>query len=124
MTSKLSKSENKNVTVGKSIRIGLDVQRKAKKILSAANTKKAGRKVKIDQLLNVALDLVTPEHIKTLQDQTLSNEDRKEILRQKYIAIHGQISRDEFTGFMMTAAYVDFLDSQKINSDQLQTITR
>lgn len=113
MNSKVSKTENKNVTIGKSIRIGLDVQKKAKKILSIANTKKTGRKVKIDQVLNVALDLMKEEHIKKLQDQTLTNEDRKEILRQKYISINGPISKDEFIGFMMSEAYVDFLKSHK-----------
>jgi hypothetical protein len=61
----------------KSIRINSEVQKKAERLLLSANKKKAGRKIKVDHLLSLALDLVSDEHLKKLQDQSLSNEDRK-----------------------------------------------
>jgi len=112
MNSKSNKVENRNASRARSIRINLENQKKAKKLLNLANSKKAGRKVKFDQLLDLALELVKEEHIKILQTQTLKNEDRQEILRQKYIEMYGQISKDEFIGFTMTPAYVEFLNAQ------------
>jgi hypothetical protein len=47
-----------------------------------------------------------------MQDQSLSNEDRKEQLRQRYIEARGPISRDEFTGFMLTKEFFEFLAEQ------------
>lgn len=45
------------------------------------------------------------------RDNSLSNEDRKEILRQKYIEHRGPISKDEFTGFMMKSEFQEFLNA-------------
>lgn len=96
----------------KSIRISLENQKKVEKILALANKKKLGRKIKIDHVLAVALDLVIEEHIRKMQDQSLSNEDRKEQLRQRYIELRGPISRDEFVGFMLTQEFFIFLAEQ------------
>lgn len=112
MESKISKTNLKSNQKLKSIRITSEVQKKAERLLLSANKKKAGRKIKIDQLLSLALELVTDEHIKKLQDQSLSNEDRKEQLRQRYIEIRGPITRDEFTGFMLTKEFSGFLLEQ------------
>ena len=81
------------------------------------NKKEIGRKVRVDALLDLALNLVTAEHIKMLQDHSLTNEDRKEILRQQYVATRGPISKDEFTGFMMTAAFYEFLKEQQAEAN-------
>src|ERR1700692_4653088 len=108
MESKTAKTSLKTTQKLKSIRISLENQKKAERFLALVNKKKVGRTVKIDQVLNIALDLLTDEHVKKLQDQSLSNEDRKELLRQKYIESRGPISRDEFTGFMMSAEFSEF----------------
>ena len=112
MESKNTKANLKSNQKPKSIRINPEVQKKAEKLLLSANKKKAGRKIKVGQLLNLALDLVSDEHIKRLQDQSLSNEDRKEQLRQRYIEMRGPITRDEFTGFMLTKEFSGFLVEQ------------
>ena len=112
MESKSTKTNFKSNQKAKSIRINLEVQKKTEKLLLSANKKKAGRKIKVDQLLSLALDLVSDEHIKRLQDQSLSNEDRKEQLRQRYIEMRGPITRDEFTGFMLTKEFSGFLTEQ------------
>ena len=112
MQTKTTKTAARQVNKLKSIRVQLETQRKAERLLAVANKKRIGRKVKVDQLLSIALDLVTDGHLQTLQDQSLTNEDRKELLRQKYIETRGQISRDEFTGFMMSADFAIFLTEQ------------
>ena len=112
MENKTVKTNTKINAKNKSVRINLENQKKAEKILAAANKKKLGRKVKLDHVLTIALELLTDEHIRKLQDQSLSNEDRKEQLRQRYIIARGPISRDEFTGFMLTKEFFEFLAEQ------------
>lgn len=112
MQTKTTKIAAKQIAKLKSIRVQLETQKKADRLLSVANKKRLGRKVKVDHLLNLALDLVTDAHLQSLQEQSLTNEDRKELLRQKYIETRGPISRDEFTGFMLTPAFPDFMAEQ------------
>lgn len=112
MENKTVKANAKIGAKNKSVRISLENQKKADKILVHANKKKLGRKIKLDHVLAIALDLLTDEHIRKLQDQSLSNEDRKEQLRQRYIEARGPISRDEFTGFMLTKEFFEFLAVQ------------
>ena len=116
MQTKTTKTAAKQVNKLKSIRVQLETQRKAERLLAVANKKRIGRKVKVDQLLNIALDLVTERHLQSLQEQSLTNEDRKELLRQKYIESRGQISKDEFTGFMMTAAFLEFMSATPLQN--------
>lgn len=112
MNTKVKNSETKNVKTIQSKRINTESLKKASKLLIKANSKKLGRKIKFDDLVSLALDLVTDEHISLLQNQTLKFEDRQELLRQKYIKMYGQISKDDFIGFMMTESYFDFLKTQ------------
>ncbi|PWU19423.1 MAG: hypothetical protein C5B49_05765 [Bdellovibrio sp.] len=105
----MSKQKNKNATKYASVRIKADSRGQAAALLIAANKKTYGRKVKLDELIELALSLVTSDHIKLLQSRSLTNEDKKEMLRQKYVEVRGPISRDEFTGFMMTSDFQSFL---------------
>lgn len=109
METKNVKNKSKSGPKYKSIRVQDVTQQKAEKILLAVNKKKYGRKVKLDDLVSFALDLVAQTDIETLQKSSFSNEDRKEQLRQKYIETRGQISKDQFTGFMLTAEFFSFL---------------
>ncbi len=104
-----SKSNGAGVEEMVSIRISVGTKNKAEKHLSNANKKPKGRAIKIDTLLSLSLDIVGEPHIKMLQDQSLSNEDRKELLRQKYSEINGPVTRDEFTGVMMKPEFFEFL---------------
>ncbi len=124
MESKIAKNNLKTNQKAKSVRINFEIQKKAERILLLANKKKVGRRVKIDHLLSLALDLVSEDDIKNLQDQSLTNEDRKEILRQKWTALNGPISKDEFTGFMMTEEYFNFVSAHKLgtNSNALSRV--
>lgn len=109
---KRSKAQSKK----KSIRLSSVTSSKADRILHLANEKKAGAKIKIDQVLSLALDLVSELHIQKLKMDSLKNSDRQELLRQKYIEQFGQISKEEFIGFTMTEAYAEFLKTQNISN--------
>lgn len=108
---KKSKSQSKN----KSVRISSDTFEKADRWVKIANEKKAGSKVKLDQVLNLAIGLITMEHIKKLQSDSLKGTDLQELMRQKYIKQFGNISKEDYIAFTTTSAYAEFLVAQ--NSD-------
>lgn len=108
MKEKANKVNGKKSAGFCSVRIRASSKERAVALLQTINKKKSGRKVKFDELFELAVGLVADEHVKVLQERSLTHEDRKEILRQKYIAVRGAISKDEFTGFMMTPAFHEF----------------
>lgn len=81
-----------------SLRVLKDTKKRILGELVRVNRKDLGRKVRIDDYLMVALDLMAPEHIQKLQEATLSNADRFERDYRKYIAEFGSISKDEYLG--------------------------
>ena len=102
------KSQNRQLNHFKTVRVSLETLKKSEKILILANKKKYGRKIKFEALVNLALELLSENHIQKLQESSMTNEDRKEQLRQKYIEKHGPISKDDFTGFMLTKEFFEF----------------
>lgn len=123
MENKNTKTNSKMIQKMKSIRINSENQKRLEKVILLANKKKIGRKIKVDQVLSLALDLVNEEHIKKMQGQSLSNEDKKELLRQKWSETYGAITKDEFTGVMLTKEFSDFLSATNINElSQQRTI--
>lgn len=114
MEAKTTKSNSKGMQKFKSIRLTLENQKKAERLLSLLNKKKHGGNIKINPLLSVALDLVSDEHCKKLQDQSLTSDERKELLRQKWIELHGPVSKKEFKDIMMTKEYIEFLSSPEV----------
>ncbi len=109
---KRSKKNPQSAEAMASVRIRSRSKAKAALLLDEANKKDYGRTVKFDELFDLAIELVTPEHLKVLQGQSMTNKDRKEILRKKYMELNGHISEDEFIGFMMTPQFQDFLNQQ------------
>ncbi|NUN04667.1 MAG: hypothetical protein HUU57_02790 [Bdellovibrio sp.] len=100
----------------KSVRLSSETIKKAAPLLELANRgleidnkKQKKRKVKIDQIIRLGLELVTESHIKDLLRRSLKNSDRQDILRKKYSEIHGQVTMEEFIGITMTPAYFEFL---------------
>lgn len=113
----MKKVNGKSASEFASVRVKAESKNKADSILSLANKKKFGRKIKLHDLFEFSLTLLTDEHIALLQDKALSNEDRKELLRQKYIELRGSITKDEFTGFMMKPEFLDFVRDTKIQPE-------
>lgn len=108
MQSNVTRLESKKAPKFKAIRLSLETERKITKHLVVANKKKCGKKIKPDHIIGLALDLITDSHIELLKANSLTNEDRKEQLRQKYIEKHGPISKDQFIGFMLTKEFFEF----------------
>lgn len=111
---KIRMKRPKNTKKMVSVRISSTSKEKASSFLVEANSKNFGRTIKFDELFDIAINLITAEHLKTLQGQSMTNKDRKEILRKKYMDLNGYISEDDFIGFMMTPQFQDFLKQQDI----------
>ncbi len=110
-----TKSNSKSINSFKGIRIQNETQKVLDKILNSANKKKVGRKIKAYQVMHLALGLVTDLHIQELQNSSLTNEDRKELLRQKYIELRGPISKDDFTGFILSKEASSFFEEARLS---------
>lgn len=92
------------------IRVSDEAKSLCDRILKRANQKKIGNKIKSHEILKLGLNLIKEADIKKLQSASLSNEDRKEKLRQIYVKKVGRITKDQFTGFMMKPDFLIFLD--------------
>jgi len=69
--------------------------------------------MKLDDIFELALTLVTDDHLKQLRQKAMTNKVRMEILRQKYIELHGYISEDDFLGLTMKPQFQEFLQQQE-----------
>jgi len=84
-----------------SLRVKPETRKRLLLELSKVNKKNFGRKVRADQLLNLLLTLVKPEHIQKLQDESLSNSDRIEMKYREHVKQFGAISKDEYLGLLL-----------------------
>ena len=116
METKITKKKSKKSQKQKSIRIVTETESLIEKIQGLPLCNLAKRKVKADRIIFVALGLLSEEQIRMLQEETITPEDRKEILRQRYITEIGPITKQGFIAFMMTDEFQEFR--------KLQTITR
>ena len=65
------------------------------------NKKNYGRSVRDTEIIAAALRLIQPEHIKDLQENTLSERDRLAIAHEEYQKTNGKISLDQFIGKLL-----------------------
>lgn len=112
MKEKSIKTKSRSVAKSASVRVRQEAKERATLLLVAANKKKAGRKIKFEDLFDLALSLVADEHLKLLQERSFTHEDRFEDLRQKYIETRGPISKQDWLGFAMSAEFPLFLSEQ------------
>ena len=109
METKVTKVKAKGAAKNASIRIRTESRKIAKALLAEVNNKKFGRNIKIHELFELAIGLVTQEHLKILREKSITPDERMEKLRQKYVETRGAISAKEFKAFMTTAEYAEFL---------------
>ena len=83
------------------LRVKRETKRRLLLELVKANKKDFGRRVRADDLVALAVGLVQPEHLRQLQEATLSNADRLEQRYQEHVKKHGSLSKDEFIGLLM-----------------------
>lgn len=69
-----------------SIRIRRETRKRLLTELAKANKKDFGKKVRMDEYIALALSLIKPEHIESLQESSLTHADRFERDYRTYIA--------------------------------------
>lgn len=98
---KSNKSKAANVsTVG--LRVKRETKRRVMQELAKINKKDFGKRIKADELIVLALGLVQDHHLTKLQESSLSNTDRLQLQHRAYIRQHGNISKDEFIGKLLS----------------------
>ena len=120
MSEKVNKTETQENAESSGIRVNSETKRKAHELLKAANQKARGRKIKMPDLIGLALELITEKEIQRLQRSSWTKHDEMEAWRSIYSKKNGQISRDEFLGFMMTAEWAGFMKEHKKDFEALQ----
>lgn len=113
MESKKRKKISKGSNQKSVIRVSTALKDRIETILKKVNKNKIGRrKVKVEELFEILISEFRDEHEKTLRESSMNGDDRKEMLRQKYIEKYGEISKAEFTDFMMKPEYIEFMRAQ------------
>ena len=83
------------------VRVRRETKKKILADLAALNKKDFGRKVTVDDYVQLAISLIKPEYLQRLKDQSLSNRDRMELKYKEYCTANGKISKDEFIGILL-----------------------
>ena len=97
---KTAKINSKDVSTTP-IRVKRETRKKILQELVKANKKDFGRNLRADELIALAVTLLQPEHIRQLQEGTLSNGDRLERQFKGFVAKHGTMSKDAFLGKLL-----------------------
>lgn len=101
-TPTLKLKTNKNLTGTEAIRVKKETKKKIQSLLLTINKKDFGRKVKSDDLICVALNLLTKEHHTKLQESSFTNKDRLEMQFKEYQLSDEKVSKDEFIGLLLS----------------------
>jgi|GEM_PF-2767348 len=85
------------------VRVRRETKKKILADLANLNKKDFGRKVTVDDYVQLAISFIKPEYLERLTEQSLSNRDRMELKYKEYCAANGKISKDEFIGLLLAA---------------------
>jgi len=83
------------------VRLAQPTQKKLTQLLSKINKKSFGKRVKNNELILLALSLITDAHVKTLQETSLSNADKLEMEYKAFVKANGHVTKDEFLGHLL-----------------------
>lgn len=120
MNQKQVQNQSQDVAESRGVRICPETKKRAEILLKEANKKSRGRKIKMTDLLGLALELVTDKDIQRLQRSSWTKYDEMEAWRTVYTEKRGQISRDDFLGFMMTNEWPSFMKEHKKEFESYQ----
>ncbi|MBN22044.1 MAG: hypothetical protein CL678_12255 [Bdellovibrionaceae bacterium] len=101
---KTTSTKSKVVVNTTPIRVKKTTAKKIKSMLQKINRKPFGRKVRVDDLLDLSLSLIEEAHLKVLQDASLSNADKLEMQFRDYCKSKGPVTKDEFIGLLMSGS--------------------
>ena len=79
-------------------KVDLATAKLLQQIKDKVNKKSYGRKVRDSDILALGLQLIGPEHIKSLQEASLSEHDRLLMDHEEYQRINGKLTFDQFLG--------------------------
>lgn len=82
-------------------KLDTDTMKLLGKLSDQANKKDYGRRVRDGEIISFALKLVTPDHIKELQEKTISGKDRLQIAFQSFQKKNGKSSFEDFIGTLL-----------------------
>ena len=102
-----------------SLRVKKETRKRVLADLSKINKKDFGKSVHADELIALAISLVTPEHFQKLQERSLSNADRLERDYRAYISKHGQVTKDTYLGKRL-AGEIDTTNAPKTDIDEFK----
>lgn len=91
------KSNSKKLNTA-GIRVNKDTRRDLARLVEKVNKKQFGKKVKISEVIALAITLIGEKHIQELQQFSLTNADKIEMQYKDYIRQNGSISKDDFLG--------------------------
>jgi hypothetical protein len=84
------------------VRVRRETKKKILTDLAILNKKDFGRKITVDDYVQLAIALVRPEQLERLKEQSLSNRDRMELKYKEYCTAHGKVSKDEYIGILLS----------------------
>jgi hypothetical protein len=85
-----------------SVRVKHETRDRILQEVERLNQKKLGRKVIPDDIVSVAITLLKSDQYEKIQDATLSHFDRLAKSHQVYIEEHGEISKDDYLGKILS----------------------
>ena len=88
------------------VRVKRETKKRLLAELAKVNKKTFGKPVHLDDLVVVALGLITEQHITQLQDASLSNADRLEMVYREHVKAHGATTKDAFLGKLLSGEIV------------------
>ena len=96
-TEKKQKPKAKSSTTT-AIRVRVETRKRILQEVAKANKKDFGKRIRPEDVIALAMSLLTSAHVQSLQESSLSNTDRFEKAYREYTAKHGHISKDDYLG--------------------------
>lgn len=84
------------------LRVKKETRKRAVNDLKKINEKEFGRKVRMDEYLSFAINLMSQDHREMLQSSSLTHQDRLNRDYKIYVAQNGMISKDDYLGKRLT----------------------
>jgi len=100
---KKSTEKENSASVTMALRVSPETQKKILDEISRINKEKEfGQKIKPDAFVALAITLMKSKHFEVLKEASLTNEDRIERGYQEYLKQHGDLSKDEYLGLLLS----------------------
>ncbi len=95
--------DNTKETAGslRPVRLQQSTFQKLTDLLAKVNQKEGGKRVRADDVILLALSMVSDSHIVQLRDKSLTNADRVDKAYRDYVVQKGVISKDAFLGLLL-----------------------